>query len=123
MKVLLVDDSKLARMAMTKALNLARPDWSRVEAANAEEAVAQVKSALPDIAVVDFNMPGTDGLALAGEVSALRPQMPIAIISANFQQEIVDRARAIGAAFLPKPVTDLALEEFLSDAEQKLKRT
>ena len=120
MKVLLVDDSKLARMAMTKALNLARPDWSRVEAANAEEAVAQVKSALPDIAVVDFNMPGTDGLALAGEVSALRPQMPIAIISANFQQEIVDRARAIGAAFLPKPVTDHALEEFLSDAEQKL---
>jgi DNA-binding NarL/FixJ family response regulator len=119
----LVDDSKLARMAMTKALNLARPDWSRVEAANAEEAVAQVKSALPDIAVVDFNMPGTDGLALAGEVSALRPQMPIAIISANFQQEIVDRARAIGAAFLPKPVTDHALEEFLSDAEQKLKRT
>jgi DNA-binding NarL/FixJ family response regulator len=121
MKVLLVDDSKLARMAMTKALIVARPDWSRVEAASAEEALAQVKSTLPDIAVVDFNMPGTDGLALAGEVSALRPQMPIAIISANFQQEIVDRARAIGAAFLPKPVTAHALQEFLSNAEQKLK--
>lgn len=121
MKVLLVDDSKLARMAMARVLNVVRPGWSRVEASSAEEALAQLTSALPDIAVVDFNMPGTDGLTLAGEVSALRPRMPIAIISANFQQEIVDRARAIGAAFLPKPITDQALLEFLSNAEQRLK--
>ena len=37
-KILIVDDSKLARMAVNKALNALYPDWMRLEAANAEEA-------------------------------------------------------------------------------------
>ena len=65
-------------------------------------------------------MPGTDGLALAEKISALRPLMPLAIISANFQQEIMDRARAIGAGFLAKPVTAQALRDFLLRAEQRV---
>ncbi len=121
MKVLVVDDSKLARMAVAKALNTLRPDWTRVEASNADEALAMVKSAGPDIAVFDFNMPGRDGLALAAEVRDFKPGMPIAIISANHQQEVVDRALALGAVFLSKPLTEPALRDFLHSAEQKLK--
>ncbi len=121
MKVLLVDDSKLARMALAKALNSVRPDWTRVEAANSDEALLQVKSAQPDVAIFDFNMPGHDGLTLAAEVSALRPGMPMALISANSQQEIVERAQAIGATFLPKPITEQSLQEFLVKAERALR--
>lgn len=123
MKVLLVDDSKLARMAMAKALSAVRPEWIRVEAVNATEALEQVRQSQPDIAVFDFNMPGSDGLTLAAQVSAVRPDMPIAIISANYQQEIVDRANAIGATFLQKPVNHDALKGFFFAAEQKLKGT
>ena len=121
MKILVVDDSKLARMAMAKALAALRPDWTRIEAGNADEAIAQVKAARPDIAVFDYNMPGRDGLALATEVSALRPGIPIAIISANHQQEVVDRAEAIGATFLSKPLTEPALGDFLAVAERRMK--
>jgi DNA-binding NarL/FixJ family response regulator len=121
MKILVVDDSKLARMAVAKALNATYPDWTRIEAANADEALAQVEGANPDIAVFDFNMPGRDGLALAAEVRALKPALQVAIISANHQQEVIDRARAIGAVFLSKPLTEQALKEFLSGAEAKLK--
>ena|ERR1700739_3161766 len=121
MKVLLVDDSKLARMAIAKALNTVRPDWVRLEAANAEEALAQVRNAQPDLAIFDFNMPGEDGFTLLTASSALRSGMPMAIISANYQQEIVDRTRALGATFLPKPITNEALENFFASAEQKLK--
>ena len=121
MKILVVDDSKLARMAMAKALGALRPDWTRIEAGNADEAIAQVKAARPDIAVFDFNMPGRDGLALATEVSALRPGIPIAIISANHQQEVIDRAEAIGATFLSKPLTEPALGDFLAAAEKRMK--
>lgn len=123
MKVLVVDDSKLARMAVAKALNAVHSDWTRLEAANADEAVAMVRENGPDIAVLDFNMPGRDGLVLASELKALKPDMPVAIISANHQQEIVDRARAIGAAFLPKPLTEAALADFLADAAKMLKAT
>jgi CheY-like chemotaxis protein len=120
MKVLVVDDSKLARMALAKALNAIHSDWTRIEASNADEALARVKDSDPDIAVFDFNMPGRDGLALATEVKTLKPNMPIAIISANHQQEVVDRARALGAEFLTKPLTEPDLRAFLLAAESKL---
>ena len=121
-KILIVDDSKLARMAVNKALNALYPDWIRLEASNAEEAVAAVKEKAPDIAVLDFNMPGRDGLDLARELRQSNPHMPVAVISANHQQEILDRARAAGATFLAKPLTEEALAEFLKAALQELKK-
>jgi DNA-binding NtrC family response regulator len=53
-----------------------------------------------------------------GEFRKTRPTMPVAVISANHQREVVDRARAMGATFLPKPVTEQALKEFLATAVQ-----
>lgn len=120
-KVLIVDDSKLARMAVAKALGSLQPEWARVEAGDADQAVAAVASESPDIVLLDFNMPGRDGLALAGEIRAQHPNMPLAVISANIQDEIVARARAVGAAFLPKPLTEQALADFLSGAILRLK--
>ena len=120
-KVLIVDDSKLARMAVAKALSTLQPDWTRVEAGDADQAMAAVASESPDIVLLDFNMPGRDGLALAGEIRAVHPSMPLAVISANMQDEIVARARAVGAAFLPKPLTEQALADFLSGAVLRLK--
>ena len=58
-KILVVDDSKLARMAVAKVLGGLYPDWTRVEAANADEALAALEEQKPDLVVVDFNMPGT----------------------------------------------------------------
>jgi DNA-binding NarL/FixJ family response regulator len=119
-KLLIVDDSKLARMSAAKALNSIYPDWTRVEAANADEAMELTASGSIDIALLDFNMPGRDGLQLATELKADHPAMPIAVVSANHQDEIVARAKAIGAAFLPKPLTQTALEEFLKAAVSQL---
>jgi DNA-binding NarL/FixJ family response regulator len=120
-KVLIVDDSKLARMAIAKILATLRPDWTRIEAANPDEAVAHFGEDGADIALLDFNMPGRDGLALASELHDLKPEMPLALISANTQREIVTRAEQIGAAFLPKPLSQECLAEFLSSAEQRLR--
>ena len=64
-KLLIVDDSKLARMAVAKALNSCYPDWQRVEAGSAAEALSAMERDAPDIALVDFNMPTRDGLHLA----------------------------------------------------------
>ena len=115
-KLLIVDDSKLARMSVAKAMKALYPDWTRVEAANAEEALALSGDGAFDIALLDFNMPGRDGLELAGDLRQAHPKMPIAIISANHQDEIVARAKAIGATFLPKPLTETALSGFLLNA-------
>jgi DNA-binding NarL/FixJ family response regulator len=122
-RVLVVDDSKLARMSVAKVLSAAHPDWTRVEAANADEALVLAKSDSFDIAIVDFNMPGRDGLELASELLAIKPSLPLAVISANHQIEVVTRAREVGATFLQKPLTEKALEEFATDATKRLSKS
>ena len=119
-KILIVDDSKLARMAVNKVLRALRPDWTSIEAANADDALSSMEQAVPDVVLLDFNMPGRDGLDLAAEFRRLNPRMPLGVISANHQQEIINRAHAIGASFLRKPLTEQALTKFLDDATQKL---
>jgi CheY-like chemotaxis protein len=120
-KVLVVDDSKLARMAIARALSSLRPEWTRVEAASADEALARSRETAFDVALIDFNMPGRDGLALASQLRELSPEMPLAVITANLQHEIVTRAGELGADFLSKPVNERELDAFLDTATRKLK--
>jgi CheY-like chemotaxis protein len=119
-RVLIVDDSKLARMAVGKLLRTLRPDWTLVEAANVEEGLASVKANAIDVTLLDYNMPGRDGLSLAAELRELKPGMPVALISANNQTEIVTQAQELGAAFLSKPLTQQVLGTFLADAVTRL---
>jgi CheY-like chemotaxis protein len=118
-KVLIVDDSKLARMSVVKALSALHPDWPRLEAANADEALSQIDQQHPDIVLLDFNMPGKDGLAFAAELRQRDSRLSVALISANRQVEVIQRAQATGATFLAKPLTEQALGEFLDDAVKK----
>jgi len=119
--VLIVDDSKLARIVAGKALAELQPEWSKIEAGSGAQALELLEREGADIALIDFNMPEQDGLELAAAVRQGRPDMPIAIITANIQDEIIARARAIGAAFIAKPVTGEGLAAFLSGAALKLR--
>jgi FixJ family two-component response regulator len=59
-------------------------------------------------------------LQLATEMLALKPGVPLAVISANHQVEVVTRTREVGATFLQKPLTERALGEFAADAAKRL---
>lgn len=119
--VLIVDDSKLARIVAGKALAELQPEWSKIEASSGAQALDLLEHEVADIALIDFNMSEQDGLELASELRAQHPDMPIAIITANIQDEIIARAREIGAAFISKPVTSEGLSGFLSGAALKLR--
>lgn len=119
--VLVVDDSKLARINAGKALNQLQPEWRRVEAGSAAEALEVVARESVDLALIDFNMEKKDGLALAAELREAHPTMPIAIITANIQDEIISRAREINASFVAKPLTAEGLQGFLSGAALRLR--
>jgi len=119
--VLIVDDSKLARINAGKALTQLQPEWRRVEAGSAAEALEVLEREAVDVALVDFNMQDKDGLELAGELREAHPVMPIAIITANIQAEIISRARAINASFVAKPLTAEGLQGFISGALLRLR--
>jgi CheY-like chemotaxis protein len=114
--VLVVDDSKLARIVVGKALGALQPTWQRVEAGNADEALVMLGLQPVTLALIDYNMPGRTGLELAGEIRALYPDILIAVITANVQEEIVAAVQAVGASFVPKPVTEDALRYFVAMA-------
>lgn len=122
-RVLIVDDSKLARMGVLKILKTLHPDWEGVEAANAEEALARAKESTPDFVLLDYNMPGKDGITLASELREMDKRINVAIISANQQLEVVQRAAAVGAAFVPKPLTEKALADFFASVASQRTRT
>lgn len=119
-RIMIVDDSKLARMSVSRTLSKLRPEWELAEAASTGDGLALARERPVDIALVDFNMPGPDGLVLAAELRAIDAGMPIAIVSANHQSEILARANEVGAIFLGKPLTEHALGEFLMAAEAQL---
>jgi len=120
-KVLIVDDSKLARIVVGKTLSALQPNWTRIEAANADEAIAALDREAIDAAILDFNMPGRNGLELAEHIRARYPDMPIAIATANVQDEVIARARAAKATFVGKPVTEDGLRGFVSGAVLRLR--
>ncbi len=120
--VLVVDDSKLARIVVGKAIAAVQADWKKIEASNAEEATALLEHGGVDLAIVDFNMPGRNGLELAEEIRGGFPEMPIALVTANVQDEIIAQARALDVTFVAKPVTEDGLRGFLSGAALRLRR-
>jgi CheY-like chemotaxis protein len=119
--VMVVDDSKLARIVAGKTITALQPDWQRVEASNADEALAMVSAREIDVTLIDYNMPGRNGLELAADLRALRPDMPIAVVTANVQDEVIAQARTVHAAFVAKPVTEEGLRGFLTAAALRLR--
>jgi CheY-like chemotaxis protein len=119
--ILIVDDSKLARIVVGKAVAALQPDWEKIEAGNADEALALLDGRAVDVVILDFNMPGRSGLDLAEELRGRFPKMPIALATANVQDEVIARARAANVAFVPKPITEDGLRGFLSGAALQLR--
>lgn len=116
MLALVVDDSRLARRNAVNILARLRPDWTCAEAANAAEALDAARSHAVAVALIDYNMPGDDGITVAQAIRCMHPQAAIAIVSANIQDTVVARAQGLGLTFVPKPLTESALGPFMAVA-------
>jgi DNA-binding NarL/FixJ family response regulator len=67
-RILTVDDHPLLRKGIAALLN-AEPDMKLVaEASNGEEAIEAFRSHLPDVTLMDLQMPGLDGIAAIGRI-------------------------------------------------------
>jgi response regulator NasT len=73
------------------------------ETGRGDEAVELVRAHLPDLAILDIKMPGTDGLTAAREINADR-LCAVLILTAFSQRDLIEQARNAGAlAYLVKP--------------------
>jgi len=117
MKALVVDDSRAMRTILSRLLKKAGAD-EIAEAADGCEAIASLdKGTLPDVALVDWNMPNMNGLELVGALRRRPEWRKIAILmvtTENEQSQIV-RALAAGAhEYLIKPFEEASLFDKLA---------
>ena len=111
--IMIVDDSKVSRMMIKRIISEIAPAANLIEAANGDEALALLGENDVDAAVVDFHMPGIDGLQLVEQMKATQPDLPITLMTANIQNEIKNRAEELGVGYLTKPAKKEDLASFL----------
>jgi two-component system, response regulator PdtaR len=119
-RVVVAEDESLIRMDIVETLK--EHGYAVVgEAGDGNRAVELATELKPDLMVMDIKMPNLDGLSAAEKIAELR--IPVVLLTAFSQQELVARAAEVGAmAFLVKPFTpqDLmpAIEIALSRHQQ-----
>jgi CheY-like chemotaxis protein len=111
-RVLIVDDQADQLATLERGLRLLGFDC--VAARGAEEALAEIQrdGARIDALLTDLTMPGRSGAALVERVAAMRPDLPILVLTGLVSSPEVLALRARGVPILRKPFTaeQLALQ-------------
>jgi two-component system response regulator AtoC len=101
-RLLIIDDDDALRESL--ALVLGAEGFEVAVAAHADEALARLEDASPEIVLCDLRMPGTDGLTLLPELARRRPDATLILMSAYGTEELAIEAMRRGAYdYLAKP--------------------
>jgi two-component system NtrC family response regulator len=102
-KVLVIEDDEAQRLLLTGFL--ARQGFEARPASSAQEALAELKTGLFDLALLDFRLPDADGLQLLSGMRKIQPGIPVVFITAFGTIEVAVAAMKQGASdFLTKPI-------------------
>ena len=111
--LLIVDDSKVSRMMISRIIRIKRPDWILIEAENGDKALEASKENDIDFYSIDFNMPGIDGLEVIRQLQHKLPDSKMVLMTANIQDSIKEEANKLGATCIHKPVTEDSIGQML----------
>jgi response regulator NasT len=101
-RILVAEDEALIRMDLVEMLQGAGYEVV-AEATNGQEAIDLANEHKPDLAILDVKMPVLDGISAAEKIIDL---VPVLMLTAFSQKELVDRARDAGVmAYVVKPFT------------------
>ena len=96
-RLLLADDQALVRGALASLLEL-EPDMEVVaEVGRGDEIVAAARANSPDVALVDVEMPGMDGITATAELKAALPDVKVLVVTTFGRPGFLRRAMQAGA--------------------------
>jgi two-component system response regulator DesR len=112
---MIADDEDLLRSALAALLGLEQDLTVVAEASTSTEAVRLAHEHRPDIAVLDLEVPPTDGLRAAEEIRAELPTQ-IVLVTRHARPAVLRRALAAGVrGFVPKTTSAARLAEIIRD--------
>jgi two-component system nitrate/nitrite response regulator NarL len=97
-RVIVADDHPLYREGIVRAL-LAHGGFDVVaETADGTEALRLIRELQPDLALLDVRMPGLDGVDVVHALALHGPDVPVVMLSAFTEVQLVESALEAGAA-------------------------
>lgn len=118
-RVLLADDQALVRGALAAMLRLESDIEVVAEVGSGDEVVAVAREQRPEVALIDIQMPGRDGIAVTAELREAVPDCRVAMCTTFGRPGYLSRAMAAGA--IGFVVKDAPPEE-LADAVRRVHR-
>lgn len=119
--ILYVEDNPDNRMLVRRIL--LSEDYSLLEATNAAEALELLKTAKPDLILMDINMPDMDGYTLTAKIKAMPgfEKMPILALTANVMRGDKEKVLEAGCdGYIQKPID---FDELLREVERFTSRS
>lgn len=120
-KILIIDDSPIARKILKKCLPEGR-DFELFEACNGQEGLEKFKELSPDVTFLDLTMPVMDGVTALEEIRKFNENAVVIVNTADIQIKSINKVLDRGALMvLRKPPTKETVEKALQSAEEELK--
>lgn len=118
MKVLVVDDSKVILKINSRTVTELISDADITSFQSPLEAIEKIKEngLKYDFALIDYNMEGLNGIELATSIvnEGFINKDRVAIVSANIQSAVKEKASEAGFHFVDKPLKPEDLKSFLT---------
>ena len=94
-KILIIDDDADIRFTVREICKLRK--WRTLEAACYEEAAPLLEQERPDLILIDYHMPGLDGVRAIQEIRRTNYSIPIIVLTIEEREAIVNRFFEAGA--------------------------
>lgn len=120
MKIIVTDDSKMARKMVIKTLKDNISDELDIyEASNGQEAIDLYKELSPTIVFLDLTMPVVDGFEALEKIKEYDENAKVVVVSADIQKVSIDRVRELGAFnFIKKPIDSIKMKQIFKKIEE-----
>ncbi len=113
-KILIVDDQKGVRRLLEELFN--KGEWEVRVAGDGLEAINKVKEMVPDLILMDVKMPNMNGLEATREIRKMNPGIPIIMMTAYGEIEVVKQALDAGVRkCISKPFDIMVLRDMVDN--------
>lgn len=115
MRILIVDDERLARDRLKRMLEEQSEHSVIGEAENGQDALEKIEQLHPDVVLLDIRMPGIDGLEVARHLVGM-DEPPAVIFTTAYDEYALEAFKVNAVDYLLKPIRPEKLKEAVSKA-------
>lgn len=119
MKILLVDDEQLQLLRLENACKKVLPDAEFFSYSNPIKALEESQNNNVDLAFLDIEMPGINGIQLAKKLKKNNPRIKVIFVTA-YNEYAIDAYKIHASGYITKPVNENKIQEEIDELENTI---